>query len=93
MERLRDACLHSGISLGIYRETGDGIVRARNRSVARFLATDATHLFFTMWAATQTYADFDVQVRGVMGRKRLSAADHARAADHVVGLILRGCGV
>jgi TetR/AcrR family transcriptional regulator len=62
-------------------------------AAGRMAPVDATHLFFTMWAATQTHADFDVQVRGVLGRKRLTAADQARAADHVVGLILRGCGV
>ena len=54
---------------------------------------DATHLFFTIWAATQTYADFDVQVRAVLGRETLSARDHARATEHVVGLLLRGCGL
>ena len=54
---------------------------------------DATHLFFTIWAATQTYADFDVQVRAVLGRARLSGRDHARAAEHVVTLVLRGCGL
>jgi TetR/AcrR family transcriptional regulator len=59
----------------------------------RMAPVDATHLFFTIWAATQTYADFDVQVRAVLGRARLSGRDHARAADHVVGLVLRGCGL
>ncbi|MDE2454952.1 MAG: TetR family transcriptional regulator C-terminal domain-containing protein, partial [Burkholderiales bacterium] len=46
-----------------------------------------------IWAATQTYADFDVQVRAVLGRSRLTARDHQRAADHVVSMILRGCGL
>ncbi len=59
----------------------------------RMAPVDATHLFFTIWAATQTYADFDVQVRAVLGRTRLSGRDHSRAADHVVGLVLRGCGL
>jgi TetR/AcrR family transcriptional regulator len=54
---------------------------------------DATHLFFTIWAATQTYADFDVQVRAVLGRPELSAADQRRATEHVVTLLLRGCGL
>ena len=54
---------------------------------------DAAHLFFTIWAATQTYADFDVQVRAVLGRGALSRRDHARAAEHVVTLVLRGCGL
>jgi TetR/AcrR family transcriptional regulator len=62
-------------------------------AAGRMAPVDATHLFFTIWAATQTYADFDVQVRAVLGRSRLSGRDHARAADHVVGLVLRGCGL
>jgi TetR/AcrR family transcriptional regulator len=62
-------------------------------AAGRMAPVDPVHLFFTMWAATQTYADFDVQVRAVLGRSRLSARDHARAADHVVSLILRGCGL
>jgi TetR/AcrR family transcriptional regulator len=59
----------------------------------RMAPVDATHLFFTIWAATQTYADFDVQVRAVLGRKRLTARDHRRATEHVVALVLRGCGL
>ena len=59
----------------------------------RMAALDPTHLFFTIWAATQTYADFDVQVCAVLGRRSLSAKDHARATEHVVSLLLRGCGL
>ena len=62
-------------------------------AAGRMAPVDAVHLFFTIWAATQTYADFDVQVRAVLGRKRLTRRDHARAATHVVSLILRGCGL
>lgn len=47
----------------------------------------------TCWAATQTYADFDPQVRAVLGRDELTAHDHERATAHVVGLILRDCGL
>lgn len=60
---------------------------------ARMAPVDPTHLFFTIWAATQTYADFDVQVCAVLGRKSLTAKDHARATEHVVSLLLRGCGL
>ena len=59
----------------------------------RMAPVDATHLFFTIWAATQTYADFDVQVCAVLGHKTLTAKDHARATEHVVSLLLRGCGL
>ena len=62
-------------------------------AAGRMAAVDSTHLFFTLWAATQTYADFDVQVRAVLGRAELSAKDHARATEHVVALVLRGCGL
>jgi len=54
---------------------------------------DPVHLFFTIWAATQTYADFDVQVSAVLGKKQLGPDDHARATEHVVSLVLRGCGL
>jgi TetR/AcrR family transcriptional regulator len=62
-------------------------------AAGRMAPVDSTHLFFTIWAATQTYADFDVQMRAVLGRQKLTAADHRRAADHVVALVLRGCGL
>lgn len=62
-------------------------------AAGRMAPVDPTHLFFTIWAATQTYADFDVQVRAVLGRDELGPADHRRATEHVVSLILRGCGL
>lgn len=62
-------------------------------AAGRMAAVDAEHLFFTIWAATQTYADFEVQVLAVLGRRRLTRPDHERATRHVVTLILRGCGL
>jgi TetR/AcrR family transcriptional regulator len=59
----------------------------------RMARVDATHLFFTIWAATQTYADFDVQVSAVLGTDSLGPKDYARATEHVVALLLRGCGL
>jgi TetR/AcrR family transcriptional regulator len=54
---------------------------------------DPVHLFFTIWAATQTYADFEVQVCAVLGHTELTSDDQSRATEHVVALILRGCGL
>ena len=51
------------------------------------------HLFFVIWAATQTYADFEIQVRGILGRDRLTTADYNTAADFITALVLKGCGV
>ncbi len=62
-------------------------------AAGRMAPVDSTHLFFTIWAATQTYADFDVQVSAVLGRPGLAPAEHARATEHVVQLVLRGCGL
>jgi TetR/AcrR family transcriptional regulator len=59
----------------------------------RMAPVDPLHLFFTIWAATQTYADFDVQVSAVLDKQALDASDYARATEHVVGLVLRGCGL
>lgn len=54
---------------------------------------DAHHLMFTLWAATQTYADFSVQVGAVLGVDELSDGDYERAAEQLTALVLRGCGL
>jgi TetR/AcrR family transcriptional regulator len=36
----------------------------------RIARTDPYHLIFSIWATTQHYADFDVQVRAVLGQDR-----------------------
>ena len=59
----------------------------------RMPAVDSTHLFFTIWAATQTYADFAVQVRAVLGVAALGPVQQQRATTHVRDLVLRGCGL
>ena len=51
------------------------------------------HLFFLIWAMTQTYADFEVQVQAVLGRRTLREADYARAERTIGALVLRGCGL
>lgn len=63
-------------------------------AAGRMAPVDSTHLFFTIWAATQTYADFDVQMRAVLSEGRpLTAADQQRATQHVLTMVLRGCGL
>jgi len=59
----------------------------------RLAPVDPHHLFFVLWAATQTYADFDCQVAAVLGKKRLEPADYDRAAETVSALVLRGLGL
>jgi TetR/AcrR family transcriptional regulator len=62
-------------------------------AAGRMARLDSMHLFFTIWAATQTYADFEVQICAVLGRASLDAEAQAKATQHVVSLILRGCGL
>jgi len=92
--------LHGAPVLGeMLRNELRATVRRKAAVIDRWIAdgrmapVDSTHLLFTIWAATQTYADFDVQVRAVLGRNKLKADDHARATEHVVSLLLRGCGL
>ncbi|MCW5771503.1 MAG: TetR family transcriptional regulator C-terminal domain-containing protein [Rhodospirillaceae bacterium] len=58
----------------------------------RMMPLDPRHLFFAIWAITQTYADFEAQVRAVLGVSALSDVQFRRATEQVIGLILRGCG-
>ena len=43
-----------------------GLIR-RWQAAGRLAPVDPHHLIFSIWATTQHYADFDVQVRGVLG--------------------------
>ena len=54
---------------------------------------DARHLFFTIWASTQTYADFQPQVCAVLGKNKMTRAEFERATEQLVRLVLKGCGV
>ena len=75
------------------------LVRRKAAVIDRWIAegrmapVDSTHLFFTIWAATQTYADFEVQIRAVLGRTRFDRAAQTQATQHVVSFVLRGCGL
>ena len=54
---------------------------------------DATHLLFAIWAMTQTYADFEAQIRPVLGVTRMNDAVYDRGAETIIKLVLQGCGV
>ncbi|MCW8334176.1 TetR/AcrR family transcriptional regulator [Vibrio paucivorans] len=51
------------------------------------------HLMFTIWAATQTYADFSWQICSVMNKEKLDEQDYEQAAKFLVQLVIKGCGV
>ena len=54
---------------------------------------DPHHLLFTIWASTQTYADFDWQISRVTGKAKMEQSDYDAAAELIVQLVLKGCNV
>ncbi|MEQ1900036.1 MAG: TetR family transcriptional regulator C-terminal domain-containing protein [Devosia sp.] len=52
--------------------------------------TDPYHLIFSIWATTQHYADFDVQVRAVLGKDRGGDGRFEDAARYLENLFMDG---
>lgn len=50
------------------------------------------HVFFLIWAATQTYADFSAQIKAVLGSEEMGDDEYAHAIETVTQIILRGLG-
>ncbi|WP_245931835.1 TetR/AcrR family transcriptional regulator [Marinomonas aquiplantarum] len=53
---------------------------------------DAEHLFFTIWAATQTYADFSLQMEVLLAKTSLDEDDFERAELAVTEFVMRALG-
>ena len=56
----------------------------------KIVRTDPYHLIFSIWATTQHYADFDVQVRAVLGKDRGGEGRFEDAARFLENLFLNG---
>ena len=54
---------------------------------------DPIHLFFCIWAMTQTYADFEAQIRAVLGVRKMTDDVYRKGADMIIQLVLGGCAV
>lgn len=54
---------------------------------------DARHLLITLWAATQTYADFEVQVDTVLRAKAGDEAMFRTGAEQLTEIVLLGLGL
>lgn len=59
-------------------------------AAGRIVHTDPYHLIFSIWATTQHYADFDVQVRAVLGPQRGGDSRFEDAARFLEQLYLEG---
>lgn len=51
------------------------------------------HLLFTLWSSTQTYADFDWQVKLHMNNDQLTDKDYDEATEALIKVVLKGCGI
>jgi TetR/AcrR family transcriptional regulator len=59
-------------------------------SEGRLAPIDPYHLIFIIWATTQHYADFDVQVRAVLGGQVDQPGHREQTAQAVLGVLLNG---
>ena len=66
-----------------------GVIRGWMRT-GRIARTDPWHLIFAIWATTQHYADFDVQVRAVLGADRGGDGRFEDAARMLEQLFVEG---
>ena len=58
----------------------------------KLVATDPHYLLFHIWATTQHYADFSIQINELRG-KPMTQTDFAEATNNLIKLILTGCGL
>lgn len=54
---------------------------------------DARHFFFLLWGATQYYADFEQQIKSILGVRRLTAEQFETGVATVTQIVLKGCGL
>jgi len=59
-------------------------------AAGRLAPVDPEHLIFMIWAATQHYADFAVQVQALTGQTLADPAFFERTVANVQALVLRG---
>jgi len=91
--------LHGAPQIGdILRGELRPLIRRKARVIEGWIAegrmapVDPVHLFFTLWAMTQTYADFESQVVAVLGTP-LNPRAMTKAGAHVESFVLRACGL
>jgi TetR/AcrR family transcriptional regulator len=62
-------------------------------TAGRLAPLDPHHLFFMIWATTQHYADFDVQVRAILGSQVDKPGFYEQTAQAVLSILLNGVKV
>ncbi len=59
-------------------------------AAGKLAPVDPYHLIFMIWATTQHYADFDVQVRAILPEETAKADFFDKAADSILTILLNG---
>lgn len=92
LEMLRGAPLLKPVLSGPLRAVFDAKVAVIQAWVAagRLAAIDPPHLIFAIWALTQHYADFAVQVRALSGKSLADKAFMEETQAAVTALVLEG---
>ncbi|QEX19656.1 TetR family transcriptional regulator [Hypericibacter terrae] len=54
---------------------------------------DPHHLFFVLWASTQHYADFDIQVPALLGKESIGPEDYRAATELITRMVLATLGL
>ncbi len=94
-EILRGAPLIEDVLKGSLKDLVDEkakVIRAWIKA-GKMARCDPYHLIFSIWATTQHYADFDVQVRAVLGEKVAGEGRFEDAARYLEQLFVRGLEV
>jgi TetR/AcrR family transcriptional regulator len=62
-------------------------------SQGKIAAVNPTHLLFSIWAMTQSYADFSTQMTLVLNQKKLSTKDFDEAEKLIVEMVLAAVAI
>jgi TetR/AcrR family transcriptional regulator len=60
------------------------------QSRGEMVSISPQHVFFMIWAMTQTYADFNTQITAVLGVEEIGKADYSSAVETVTEVLLSG---
>lgn len=82
-----EAALNTDLKTQVEEKSG---VFRRWIEAGKLKPVDPVHLLFMIWAVTQHYADFDAQIRLVLGRGVEDPATFQAASDTAIGVLMRG---
>jgi TetR/AcrR family transcriptional regulator len=89
--------LHGAPAIGKFLETTlKRLVAEKARVIAKWIdegkiaPVDPHHLIFAIWAMTQHYADFDVQIKAILGGPAGKGGFREQSAKAVLTIILNG---